>query len=203
MAHRTQTGRRLHPHDTRQNSVLGLRKFNARPGLASPFVFVAPVQQLMPVVVGKDASASLVGFLVGGLRVGGAGTVGSPKTAVTRVGWAGRRLSPAGDDLMRSPEARGAPPAPLDKLRPRDVYNHGEREGSGDSFHATPAHPIFMATDCTDSANRGRRRPGWAAAPGYWLKGVHAPGGSLREGWLSLPNLNAGNPRFGFRHDAE
>jgi len=38
----------------------------------------------MPVVVGKDASASLVGFLVGGLRVGGAGTVGSPKTAVTR-----------------------------------------------------------------------------------------------------------------------
>jgi hypothetical protein len=29
---------------------------------------VAPVQQLMPVVVGKDASASLVGFLVGGLR---------------------------------------------------------------------------------------------------------------------------------------
>lgn len=38
MAHRTQTGRRLHPHDTRENSVLGLFKFNAGPGLASPSV---------------------------------------------------------------------------------------------------------------------------------------------------------------------
>lgn len=38
MAHRTQTRRRLHPHDTRQNTVLGLRKSNAGPGLASPTV---------------------------------------------------------------------------------------------------------------------------------------------------------------------
>ena len=60
MAHRTQTGLRLHPHDTRQNSVLGLRKFNARPGLASPVVFVAAVQQLMPVVVGSDGSGYLM-----------------------------------------------------------------------------------------------------------------------------------------------
>jgi len=34
------------------------------------FVFVAPVQQLMPAVVGKDASASLVGFLIGAIGVG-------------------------------------------------------------------------------------------------------------------------------------
>lgn len=34
MAHRTQTGRRLHPHDTRENTVLGLLEFNTGPGLA-------------------------------------------------------------------------------------------------------------------------------------------------------------------------
>ena len=36
MAHRTQTGRRLHPYDTPQDTVLGLRKFNVGPVLAPP-----------------------------------------------------------------------------------------------------------------------------------------------------------------------
>ncbi len=36
MAYGTQTGRRLHSHDTGENIVLGLLQFDVRPGLIPP-----------------------------------------------------------------------------------------------------------------------------------------------------------------------